>query len=137
MATYRLTGRLSAGELYERYAGLRDGGTPITIQLFLERSSELRVAQAMAETSRRLHPPPAGILAPREVGTAHDRLAVISDRVVGVTLQAALQRLVSREILLQPPVGLAILLEILDICARGQERGVVHGALLPEAVLLD
>lgn len=137
MATYRLTGRLSAGDLYERYAGLRDGGTPISIQLFLERSSEMRVAQTMAEICRRLQPSPAGVLAPREVGTAHDRLAVISDRVVGVTLQAALQRLISRELLLQPPVGLAIVLDILDVCARSQERGVVHGALLPEAVLLD
>jgi len=137
MPTYRLTGRLVAGELYERHAGLADDSRAVSVQLFSERASEPRVVQAIADATRQISPPPPGLMAPMAAGLVKKRVVVIVPTVAGVSLQAALNRLINRELLLQPPVALAVVLELLDALARAGERGAWHGALTPDAVFLD
>ncbi|HZN92043.1 MAG TPA: hypothetical protein VFB81_05040, partial [Myxococcales bacterium] len=111
MPTYRLTGRLVAGELYERHAGLADDSRAVGVQLFSERASEPKVVQAIADATRQISPPPPGLLAPMAAGLVKKRVVVIGPTVAGVSLQAALNRLINRELLLQPPVVLAVVLE--------------------------
>src|SRR5689334_5551927 len=110
MPTYRLTGRLSSGELYERHTGLGDDGRPVAIQLFSERASEPKVIPAIADAARQLSPAPSGLLAPVAAGLVKKRVVVVGPTVSGVTFQAALARLINRELLLQPPVALAVVL---------------------------
>lgn len=137
MPTYRLTGRLSSGELYERHAGLAEDGKPVAIQLFAERASEPKLLQALADASRQIASGAPALLAPVAAGIIKKRVAVAFPMVDGVTLQSAFTKLHNRELLLQPPVTLALVLELLDALSRAGERGAWHGALTPDAVFLD
>ncbi|HVE82220.1 MAG TPA: hypothetical protein VND93_05210, partial [Myxococcales bacterium] len=94
MPTYRLSGRLSAGELYERHAGLAEDGSPVSIQLYAERASEPKVIQALADAARQLSPAPPGVVPPLAAGLVRKRVVVVAPVVAGVTFQAALARLI-------------------------------------------
>ncbi|HYV46365.1 MAG TPA: protein kinase [Myxococcaceae bacterium] len=137
MPTYRLTGRLSSGELYERHAGLTEDGKPVALQLYAERASEPKLVQAVADAAHQIASGAPALLAPVAAGVVKKRVVVVFPHVDGVTLQSALTRLHNRELLLQPPVTLALVLELLDALSRAGERGAWHGALTPDAVFLD
>jgi protein tyrosine kinase len=137
MPTYRLTGRLSSGELYERHAGLGEDGKPVSIQLYAERASDPKLVQEVVDAARQISSGAPALLVPLAAGFVKKRVAVVFPAVDGVTLQSALNRLHNRELLLQPPVTLALVLELLDALSRAGERGAWHGALTPDAVLLD
>jgi len=137
MPTFRLTGRLSSGELYERHAGLTEDGKPVALQLYAERASEPKLVQAVADAARQIAGAAPALLAPVAAGVVKKRVVVVFPPVQGVTLQSAFTRLHNRELLLQPPVTLALVLELLDALARAGERGAWHGALTPDAVFLD
>jgi len=137
MPTYRLTGRLASGELYERHAGIAEDGKPVAIQLYVERASEPKLLQAVADAARQIASGAPALLAPIAAGIIKKRVAVAFPQVDGVTLQSTLTRLHNREVLLQPPVTLALVLELLEALGRAGERGAWHGALTPDAVFLD
>jgi serine/threonine protein kinase len=137
MPSYRLTGRLSSGELYERHAGLAENGAPVAIHLFTEKASEPKLIPVIADATRQIARGPPGLLAPLAAGLVKKRVVVVFPPVTGVTLQSALTRLHNRELLLQPPVTLALVLELLEALSRSGERGAWHGALTPDAVFLD
>lgn len=134
---YRLTGRLEAGELAELYQGLRDERDRVVIKLFHPRTSDQRYARALAETQRSLasvqHDALVRVL---DIGTARSRLAVIREEVDGFTLGQGLQRLTTREVLMPPPLGLYVIIQLLEVVQRAHEEGVIHGAITPGNVLL-
>ncbi|HEY8208028.1 MAG TPA: protein kinase [Myxococcaceae bacterium] len=137
MPTYRLTGRLSSSELYERHAGLAESGGQVAVHLFTEKASEPKLVSVLADATRQIARGPTGLLAPMAAGLVKKRVVVVFPAVTGVTLQSAFTRLHNRDVLLQPPVTLALVLEILDALARAGERGAWHGALTPDTVFLD
>jgi serine/threonine protein kinase len=137
-ATYRLTGRLEAGELAELYEGLQVPGGEVVVKLFHPKTSDPAYAHDLAETIRLLqqvrHP---GILHVVDLGFVRQRLAVVREDLDGFTLGTALQRLHAKEVVLPPAVALHIIIQLLEAVQRAHEAGVVHGALTPGNVVLS
>ncbi|MHB8874573.1 MAG: serine/threonine protein kinase [Myxococcaceae bacterium] len=134
---YRLTGRIETGELAELFKAVR-GREPVVIKLFHPRTSDAGYARDMAETARALNPlGHAGIVHVLELGLVRQRLAVVREDVGGFNLGQALQRLNTKEVLLQTPLALAMIIELADLVQRAHQAGVVHGAITPGNVLLS
>jgi len=134
---YRLLGQIETGELADLYAARSDSGQALAVKLFHPNTSDVRYAQALADTARKLQAvASSGLARYVEFGLLKDRLAVVREDVDGVTLGHALQRLSTREVLLQPEVALALFIEILESVQPAHDAGVVHGALTPGNVLL-
>lgn len=138
MTKYRLTGRLETSELAELYAATRDDNEPVVIKLFHSRNSDVKYAQDLADTARQLSAVKArGIVRYLELGLVKDRLAVVRQSTEGLTLGQLLQRLVSKEFVLAPPLALWIVVQLLETVQLAHEAGAVHGALTPGNVILD
>ncbi|WP_205519719.1 serine/threonine-protein kinase [Pyxidicoccus caerfyrddinensis] len=137
-ATYRLTGRIEAGELAELYEGLALPATEVVVKLFHPKTSDPAYALDLAETTRLLqsvrHP---GILHVVDIGVVRQRLAVVREEVEGFTLGTALQRLHTKEVVLPPAVALHIVIQLLEAVQQAHEAGVLHGALTPGNVVLS
>jgi serine/threonine protein kinase len=137
-ATYRLTGRLEAGELAELYEGLQLPGSEVVVKLFHPKTSDPAYAHDLAETIRLLqtvrHP---GILHVVDLGFVRHRLAVVREDVDGFSLGTALQRLHTKEVVLPPAVALHVVIQLLEAVQLAHEAGVVHGALTPGNVVLS
>jgi hypothetical protein len=135
---YRLTGRLETGELAELYEGLRDERDRVVIKLFHPRTSDERYARVQADISARLDAAAPGdaVLRLVEMGMVRGRLALVREHVDGHTLGQALQRLASRDVLLTPPLGLYLVIQLLDTLQKAHDTGAVHGALTPGNVVL-
>ncbi|QSQ26257.1 serine/threonine protein kinase [Pyxidicoccus parkwayensis] len=137
-ATYRLTGRIEAGELAELYEGLQLPGSEVVVKLFHPKTSDPAYALDLAETTRLLqavrHP---GILHVVDIGVVRQRLAVVREDLDGFTLGLALQRLHTKEVVLPLPVALHIIIQLLEAVQQAHEAGVLHGALTPGNVVLS
>lgn len=138
MSRYRLVGRLESGELAELYKAVRDDGTPVTIKLFHEKTSDVAYAREQAQTARILNPlAHEGILHFLEIGLVKKRLAIVREHVEGYSVGQALQRLATKEVLLAPAVALHIIIELLEAVQRGHDAGCIHGALTPGNITLS
>lgn len=134
---YRLEGQIETGELAELYAATADGER-VVVKLFHPTTSDVRYAQELADTARILRNVPAeGIARYVEFGLVKGRLAVVRQDVEGLTLGAALQRLASKEVMMPPPVAIALLIELAETVQQAHEAGVIHGALTPGNILLS
>ncbi|PTL80958.1 serine/threonine-protein kinase [Vitiosangium sp. GDMCC 1.1324] len=138
-SAYRLTGRVEAGELAELYEAVQEPtGTKVVIKLFHPKTSDPRYATVLAQTYSILNPlHPEGVVHVLDVGFVKNRLAVVREAVDGYTLGTALQRLNSKEVILPAPVGLFLVIQLLESVERAHAVGVVHGSITPGNVLLS
>ncbi|MFP2913372.1 serine/threonine-protein kinase, partial [Pyxidicoccus sp. 3LFB2] len=137
-ATYRLTGRIETGELAELYEGLQLPAGEVVVKLFHPKTSDPAYALDLAETTRLLQPVRhPGILHVVDIGVVRQRLAVVREDLDGFTLGTALQRLHSKEVVLQPTVALHIVIQLLEAVQQAHDAGVLHGALTPGNVVLS
>ncbi len=136
-ARYRLRNRLEAGELAELFKARRDDGADVVIKLFHEKTTDLRYARALANTSRALAELEApGLLHVTDIGLAHGRLAVVREGANVHSLGDALQRLNTRDVVLPPTLALALVIDLLKTVGQVHEEGVVHGSITPGNVAL-
>ncbi|MBN1205041.1 MAG: protein kinase [Myxococcaceae bacterium] len=137
-ASYRLTGRLEAGDLAELYKASQEPGGAVVVKLFHPKTSDPAYARALAETSRVLsrlkH---AGIVRYVDIGFVKERLAVVREHVDGYTLGTALQRLQSKEAILPAAIALYFIIQLLELVQKAHEAGVIHGAITPGNVMLS
>ncbi|HEX8821042.1 MAG TPA: serine/threonine-protein kinase [Archangium sp.] len=138
-STYRLTGRVEAGELAELYEAVQEPeGIRVVIKLFTPKTSDPRYAGVMAGTYGVLNPLHSdGIVHVVDMGFVKDRLAVVRESVDGHSLGTALQRLNTKEVILPPSIALSIVIQLLEAVERAHAVGVVHGAITPGNVLLS
>ncbi|WP_257449442.1 serine/threonine protein kinase [Archangium lipolyticum] len=138
-SSYRLTGRIEAGELADLYeAVLEPGGFKFVIKLFHPKTSDPRYATVLAQTYSVLNPLGSeGVVHVVDMGFVKDRLAVVREAVDGYTLGTALQRLNTKEVLLPPAIALHLIIQILEAVERAHSVGVIHGAITPGNVLLS
>ncbi|QRO02240.1 protein kinase [Archangium violaceum] len=138
-SSYRLTGRIEAGELAELYEAVQEpGGFKFVIKLFHPKTSDPRYATVLAQTYSVLNPLGSeGIVHVVDLGFVKDRLAVVREAVDGYTLGTALQRLNTKEVLLPPAIALHLVIQLLDAVERAHSVGVIHGAITPGNVLLS
>jgi serine/threonine-protein kinase len=138
-STYRLTGRIEAGELAELYEAVQEpGGFQCVIKLFHPKTSDPRYATVLAQTYSVLNPLGSeGIVHVVDMGFVKERLAVVREAVDGYTLGTALQRLNTKEVLLPPAIALHLVIQLLDAVERAHSVGVIHGAITPGNILLS
>ncbi len=136
--SYRLTGRLEAGDLAELYKASQEPGGAVVVKLFHPKTSDPGYARALAETSRVLnrlkHP---GIVHYVDIGFVSERLAVVREHVDGYTLGTALQRLLTKEVLLPTPIALYLVIQLMELVQKAHEAGVIHGAITPGNLMLS
>ena len=83
------------------------------VKLFHGRTTDLGYARAFAELSRPAESLPSEMFVRTlEIGLLDRRLAVIREDVEGVSLGLALRRLTNKDVILQPAVALAIVIEM-------------------------
>ncbi|MBX5482063.1 MAG: serine/threonine protein kinase [Myxococcaceae bacterium] len=134
---YRLTGRIEAGELAELYQAVRDDRDEVDIKLFHPRTSDARYARVIAETVNRLSGlKDESVARVLDIGLVRGRLAIVRERVEGYTLGQALQRLLTKEVLMPPALGLYVVIQLLEAVQRAHDAGAIHGAITPGNVLL-
>lgn len=137
-ASYRLTGQIEAGDLAELYKASQDAGGDVVVKLFHPKTSDPAYARALAETWRLLSPlPHAGIARNVDIGFVKQRLAVVREHVEGYTLGTALQRLNTKEVILQSALALYLVIQLAETVQKAHDAGVVHGAITPGNLLLS
>ena len=138
-STYRLTGRIEAGELADLYDAVQEpAGLKVVIKLFHPKTSDPRYATTLASTYSVLNPLRSeGLVHVLDVGFVKNRLAVVREAVEGSSLGVALQRLNTKEVLLPPAVALGLVIQLLESVERAHAAGIVHGAITPGNVLLS
>src|SRR5574337_129314 len=131
--SYRLTGRLEAGDLAELFRAEREdvnGPTPVVVKLFHPRTTDPGYASDIADTEQKLagefH---SGIAHVIDIGLVKQRLAIVREDKGGFALGQALQRLNTKEVLLSMPLALSYVLGLLELMQLAHDNGVVHGAL--------
>lgn len=141
MVSYRLTGRLEAGDLAELFRAERDDGSgpvPVVVKLFHPRTTDAGYAAEIAEVEQRLagafH---SGIAHVIDIGLVKQRLAIVREDKGGFNLGQALQRLNTKEVLLSMPLALSYVLGLLELMQLAHDNGVPHGALTPGNVLIS
>ncbi|MDY7231459.1 serine/threonine-protein kinase [Hyalangium rubrum] len=136
--SYRLTGRIEAGELADLYKATQDSGGEVVVKLFHPKTSDPGYARVLAETSRVLNPlSHTGIVHYVDLGFVKERLAVVREHVDGYTLGTALQRLNTKEVLLPSPIALYLVIQLLETVQKAHEAEIVHGAITPGNLLLS
>jgi len=137
-ATYRLTGRIEAGDLAELYKASQDSSGDVVVKLFHPKTSDPAYARALAETSRVLNPlHHAGIVHYVDIGFVKQRLAVVREHVDGYTLGTALQRINTKEVILPSALALYLVIQLLEMVQKAHDAGVIHGAITPGNLLLS
>lgn len=136
MTQYRLRNRVESGDLAELFRGERDG-EPVVVKLFHARTSDPAYARAVSANARKLaearHPLVAQVL---EVGLVGDRLAVVRQDPGDFTLGQALQRLLTRDVVMSLPLALGWVIELGQVLHHAHQAGAQHGALTPGNVIV-
>ncbi|MFL5350056.1 MAG: serine/threonine protein kinase [Hyalangium sp.] len=137
-ASYRLTGQIEAGDLAELYKASRESSGDVVVKLFHPKTSDPAYARALAETSSVLASlPHAGIVHSVDIGFVKQRLAVVREHVDGYTLGTVLQRLHTKEVILQSALALYLVIQLLETVQQAHDAGVIHGAITPGNLLLS
>ncbi|HCF57239.1 MAG TPA: hypothetical protein DFS52_04475 [Myxococcales bacterium] len=134
---YTLSARMEEGALAELFKAQVEGGGEVLVKLFNPRFSDPAYARALGENGARTfalgHPQALGY---EEVGMVRGRIAAVRAQVDGFNLGDALRRLMSKEVVLPPPLALFIVAEAAQTVACAHATDWAHGAITPGNILL-